>query len=64
VKATEIRDLSDDELARQLGVAREAHFNLRFQHASGSLERTSELSARKREIARLLTIARERELQA
>lgn len=64
MKANEIRDLSDDELARQLGVAREAHFNLRFQHASGSLERTSELSARKREIAQLLTIARERELQA
>ncbi len=63
MKANEIRDLSDDELARQLGVAREAHFNLRFQHASGSLERTSELSARKREIAQLLTIARERELQ-
>ena len=64
MKAKEIRDLSDDELARQLGVAREAHFNLRFQHASGSLVRTSELSARKREIAQLLTIARERELQA
>ena len=63
MKAKEIRDLSDDELARQVGVAREAHFNLRFQHASGSLERTSELSARKREIAQLLTIARERELQ-
>ena len=63
MRAKEIRDLSDDELARQLGVAREAHFNLRFQHASGSLERTSELSARKREIAQLLTIARERELQ-
>jgi large subunit ribosomal protein L29 len=64
VKANEMRDLSDDELVRQLGVAREAHFNLRFQHASGSLERTSELSARRREIARLLTIARERELRA
>jgi large subunit ribosomal protein L29 len=64
VKAKEIRDLSDDELVRQLGVAREAHFNLRFQQASGSLERTSELSTRRREIARLLTVARERELQA
>ena len=64
MRANEIRDLSDEEIARQLGVAREAHFNLRFQHASGSLERTSELSARKREIAQLLTIARERELQA
>ena len=64
MKPSEIRDLSDDELARQLAEAREAHFNLRFQHASGSLERTSELSVRRREIARLLTIAHERELQA
>ncbi len=62
--ATEIRDLSDDELERALADAREAYFNLRFQHASGSLERVSELSARRREIARLLTVARERELAA
>ena len=62
--AREIRDLSDDELERALAEAREAHFNLRFQHASGSLERVSELSARRREIARLLTVARERELAA
>jgi large subunit ribosomal protein L29 len=60
--AKEIRDLSDDELTRALDEAREAHFNLRFQHASGSLERTSELAQRRREIARLLTVAREREL--
>jgi large subunit ribosomal protein L29 len=64
VKAKEIRDLSDDELERALAEAREAYFNLRFQHASGALERVSELSARRREIARLLTIARERELLA
>jgi len=64
VKAKEIRDLSDEELARTLAEAREAHFNLRFQHASGSLERTSELSARRREIARLLTIAHERGLSS
>jgi large subunit ribosomal protein L29 len=62
MKAAEIRDLSDDELGRALAEAREAHFNLRFQHASGALERTSELSARRREIARLLTVARQREL--
>jgi large subunit ribosomal protein L29 len=64
MKAKEIRDLSDDEIERALAEAREAYFNLRFQHASGSLERVSELSARRREIARLLTIARERELVA
>lgn len=62
MKASEIRDLTDDELGRTLADAREAHFNLRFQHASGSLERTSELNQRRREIARLLTIANEREL--
>jgi large subunit ribosomal protein L29 len=64
VKAKEIRDLSDDELARSLETAREAHFNLRFQHASGALERTSELAMRRREIARILTVAHERELQS
>jgi large subunit ribosomal protein L29 len=64
VKAKEIRDLSDAELARALAEAREAHFNLRFQHASGALERTSELSVRRREIARILTIAHEREQQS
>ena len=64
MKAKEIRDLSDDELARSLETAREAHFNLRFQHASGALERTSELAMRRREIARILTVAHERELQS
>jgi large subunit ribosomal protein L29 len=64
MKAKEMRDLSDDEIERMLGEAREAYFNLRFQHATGSLERVSELSARRREIARLLTIAREREMTA
>ena len=62
MNAKEIRDLSDDELARALAEAREAHFNLRFQNASGALERTSELGLRRREIARFLTIARERGL--
>lgn len=62
MKSKEIRDLSDDELEQRLAETREAYFNLRFQHASGALERTSELKVRRREIARLLTIAHEREL--
>jgi large subunit ribosomal protein L29 len=61
-KAAEIRELNDGELAVRLREAREALFNLRFQHASGALERTSELRERRREIAQLLTLAREREL--
>ena len=60
--ASEMRELNDDELEARLREAREALFNLRFQHASGALERTSELAIRRREIARLLTVAREREL--
>jgi large subunit ribosomal protein L29 len=62
VKAKEIRELTDQELGQQLEQTREAYFNLRFQNASGALERSSELKARRREIARLLTIAHEREL--
>ncbi|MCU0306631.1 MAG: 50S ribosomal protein L29 [Thermoleophilia bacterium] len=61
VKAKELRELNDDQLARRLDEAREALFNLRFQLPSGALERTSELAIRRREIARILTIARERE---
>jgi large subunit ribosomal protein L29 len=62
VIAKEMRELNDDELEARVREAREALFNLRFQHASGALERTSELAQRRREIARLLTVAREREL--
>lgn len=63
-KATELRELSDDQLAIQLEDARQALFNLRFQLPTGALERTSEIQVRKREIARILTIAREREIAA
>jgi len=61
-KAEDIRELSDEDLAERLENAREAYFNLRVQHSSGALEKTSELGVRRREVARLLTIAREREL--
>ncbi|MBL6632829.1 MAG: 50S ribosomal protein L29 [Actinomycetota bacterium] len=63
-KATELRELSDDQLAIQLEDARQALFNLRFQLPTGALERTSEIQIRKREIARILTVAREREIAA
>ena len=61
MKAAELRQLSDEALADQLEESREALFNLRFQHASGALEPTGELGIRRREIARILTIMRERE---
>ena len=57
----EMRELTDEELALRLSDAREAYLNLRFQHAQGALEQTDQLGARRREIARLLTVARERQ---
>lgn len=62
MKPKDIRELTDVELAQRLEETREAYFNLRFQNASGSLEQSAELRTRRREIARLLTIAHEREL--
>lgn len=63
-KASELREMSDDQLANELEDARQALFNLRFQLPTGALERTSEIQIRKREIARILTVAREREIAA
>jgi large subunit ribosomal protein L29 len=63
-QATELRDLNDERLASLLEEAREALFNLRFQHAGGALERTSEIAQRRREIARILTIVKQREVEA
>jgi large subunit ribosomal protein L29 len=62
VKAPELRDLSDDELREHIRTARRELFGLRFQHATGELDNTAGLSLAKREVARALTIARERDL--
>ncbi len=60
LRASEIRELTDDELERRLGEARQELFNLRFQHATGALENPAALHRAKRDIARLLTLAHER----
>jgi large subunit ribosomal protein L29 len=59
-KAKEIRDMQNDELAEHVVTARRNVFGLRFQHATGELENTAGLRSAKRELARTLTIARER----
>ena len=56
MKASEIRDLSSDDVARKVAEARQELFNLRFQHATGALENTSNWTGVRRELARLLTI--------
>ena len=63
-RARELRELGDEGLERRLGEAREELFNLRFQHATGQLDNTTRLGELKREIARLNTLMREREIEA
>lgn len=58
--AKELRDLSPEELAEHVKTARRSLFGLRFQHATGELESTAGLRAAKRDVARALTVARER----
>jgi large subunit ribosomal protein L29 len=62
MKITEIRALSVDETRSRLEEAREEYFKLRFQKATGQLSDLSRLRAARREIARLATILREKEL--
>ncbi len=59
MKASEIRELSPDDVDRKLVEARQELFNLRFQHATGALENTSRLTQVRRELARLLTVQSE-----
>ncbi|GAA5031203.1 50S ribosomal protein L29 [Actinopolymorpha pittospori] len=61
-KATELRNLGEDELADKLREAKEELFNLRFQGATGQLESHGRLRIVRREIARIYTVMREREL--
>ncbi|MCU0257861.1 MAG: 50S ribosomal protein L29 [Solirubrobacteraceae bacterium] len=58
--AKDLRDLQNDELEEQIKTARKEIFGLRFQHATGELENTAGLRAAKRDLARVLTVARER----
>lgn len=62
MRPSELRDMSDAELAEHLQNARRELFGLRFQHATGELDNTAGLRQAKREVARALTVAREREI--
>ena len=60
MKPQEVHDMADDLLVEFVGNTRQELFNLRFQHATGQLENTARLGQVKRDLARSLTIARER----
>ena len=62
MKAKEIRDMPNDELLEQIVTLRKDVFGLRFSNATGELENTAGISRTKRDLARALTVARERNL--
>lgn len=61
MKASQIRELSVEEIRRQLDDAREKYFKARFRLATGQLKNTANLRQARREIARLATVLNERE---
>jgi large subunit ribosomal protein L29 len=61
LKARDLREMTDDELADALADRRQELFNLRFQSATGALENSARLTLAKHEIARILTVRTERE---
>jgi large subunit ribosomal protein L29 len=63
MNAKEIRDLDDAELADHIKTVRRDLFGLRFQHATGELENSAGLRTTKRDLARALTIARQRGIE-
>ena len=58
----EIRELTDEQLLSKIEEAKEELFNLRFQQATGSLEKPSRIHELRKLVARMKTIKREREL--
>jgi large subunit ribosomal protein L29 len=62
MKAKEIRDMPTDELEEHIAMLRKNVFGLRFSNATGELENTAGLGHTKRDLARALTVVREREL--
>ena len=63
MKATELRDMEPAELAKQIAELRKEVFGLRFSNATGELDDTAGIGRAKRDLARALTVARERELE-
>ncbi len=62
MKTSEIRELNNEDLAQALVEAKEERFNLRFQVATNQLDNTARLTQVKKDIARILTVLREREM--
>jgi len=62
VKIKEIRELTNQEIFKQIDDAKEELFNLRFSQATGNLEKPSRINELRKLVARMKTVLREREL--
>lgn len=62
-KAAELRELPDEELLERVESAKEELFNLRFQLATGQLDNTTRMKELRREVARVSTVLRERQIE-
>ncbi len=60
MKGPEVHALDDHDLVERLKQAREEAFSLRFRHATGELENSASIAASRRDVARMLTVARQR----
>ena len=63
MKANEVRDLSTDDIRQRLVETKEELFNLRFQNATGQLDNYKRLGELRRDVARIKTMLRQRELE-
>jgi large subunit ribosomal protein L29 len=61
-RGSTFRDLTDDELLGRLRESKQELFNLRFQNATGQLDNNRRLQIVRKDIARIYTVMREREL--
>jgi large subunit ribosomal protein L29 len=61
--AREVHDMTDDVLVEHIRTTRQELFGLRFQNATGELENTARLRSARRDLARALTVAQQRDLQ-
>lgn len=64
MKAQQLREMKNDELNMKLNELKQELFNLRFNHATGQLSNPKQMSICKKDIARIKTILKERELKA
>jgi large subunit ribosomal protein L29 len=64
MRASELRDLTIDELVQREAELKRKLFNLRFQRASGELDNTAELKKTRRDIARVMTVIGQRSQEA